>query len=164
MFGRAVEVSIRAFRDGRGKPASGPIDGAGRRSIYTAVRRNFRSPMMLAFDTPIPFSTIGRRSVSNVPAQALILMNDPLVIQQAQIWARRMLLEKDLTPEQRITKMYQTAFCRAPNDKELRAALAFLDQQGEALGIAKVERMKDVRAWADYAHVLMNVKEFIFLN
>ena len=38
--------------------------------------------MMLAFDTPIPFSSVGRRNVSNVPAQALILMNDPFVVQQ----------------------------------------------------------------------------------
>jgi len=49
------------------------------------VRRNFLSPMLLAFDTPIPFSTMGRRSLSNVPAQALILMNDPFVQEQARV-------------------------------------------------------------------------------
>ena len=44
---------------------------------------------MLAFDTPIPFSTVGRRNVSNVPAQALILLNDPFVHEQAAVWAER---------------------------------------------------------------------------
>jgi len=58
----------RELLDGRGKPASGPLDGDGRRSLYLAVRRNFLSPLLLAFDTPSPFSTIGRRTVSNVPA------------------------------------------------------------------------------------------------
>ena len=46
--------------------------------------------MMLAFDTPIPFNTMGRRNVSNVPAQALILMNDPFVVEQAKLWSQRM--------------------------------------------------------------------------
>ena len=53
------------------------------------VRRNFLNPMFLAFDTPAPFSTMGRRNVSNVPAQALTLMNDPLVVSQARLWAER---------------------------------------------------------------------------
>ena len=41
---------------------------------------------MLAFDMPVPFSTMGRRNTSNVPAQALILMYDPFVIDQAEAW------------------------------------------------------------------------------
>src|SRR5262249_54545860 len=79
-FGKSVPIHLTQFMQGRGRPKdSGPLDGNGRRSIYISVRRNFLSPMMLAFDTPNPFSTVGRRTVSNVPAQALILMNDPLV-------------------------------------------------------------------------------------
>ena len=47
--------------EGRGRPGkSGPLDGNGRRSIYVEVRRNFLSPMMRAFDTPVPHSTVGR--------------------------------------------------------------------------------------------------------
>ena len=46
------------------------------------VRRNFLSPFFQAFDAPIPFTAFGRRSVSNVPAQALALMNDPFVAAQ----------------------------------------------------------------------------------
>ena len=96
IFGASVDVYLTPFMDGRGKPgASGPLDGAGRRSIYLAVRRNFLPPMLLAFDMPIPFSTMGRRNVSNVPAQALTLMNDPFVAQQADVWAKRMLSEKE---------------------------------------------------------------------
>ena len=66
-----------------GPAHSGPLDGDGRRSVYLGVRRNFLNPMFLAFDTPVPFSCMGRRNASNVPAQALILLNDPLVIEQA---------------------------------------------------------------------------------
>ncbi len=69
MYGKSVPIHLTEFIDGRGKGQSGPLDGDGRRSIYLAVKRNFLSPMLLAFDTPTPFSTMGRRTVSNVPAQ-----------------------------------------------------------------------------------------------
>ena len=97
LFGPGVPVHITPFMQGRGKPGdSGPLDGAGRRSLYTEVRRNFLPPMMLAFDTPIPFNTVGRRNTSNVPAQALILMNDPFVVEQAQLWGKQLLADKNL--------------------------------------------------------------------
>ncbi len=87
--GRSVEVYVPNYAEARGKPHSGPLDGDGRRSIYTSIRRNFLPSMMLAFDMPIPFNAMGRRGVSNVPAQALILLNDPLVVELAGRWARR---------------------------------------------------------------------------
>ena len=43
--------------------------------------------------SPVPFSTVGRRTVSNVPAQSLILMNDPFVLGEARRWARGILTE-----------------------------------------------------------------------
>src|SRR4029079_8039316 len=68
LYGPSVPVYLTPFMQGRGRPKeSRPLDGGGRRSIYVAVRRNFLSPLMLAFDTPIPFTAIGRRNVSNVP-------------------------------------------------------------------------------------------------
>ncbi len=88
MFGPSIPIHLTNFMQGRGRPSeSGPLDGGRRRSVYVAVKRNFLSPMMLAFDTPAPFNTIGRRTQSNVPAQALILMNDPFVVGQAEKWA-----------------------------------------------------------------------------
>jgi Protein of unknown function (DUF1553) len=145
---------------GRGRPASsGPLDGAGRRSVYINVRRNFLTPMFLAFDYPIPFTTMGKRSVSNVPAQALTLMNNPFVVQQAERWAARVLVEPGLTSRERIARMYVTAFGRPPLAAELDEALAFLADQAREYG-----RADDPRAWGDLCHVLLNVKEFIFIN
>src|SRR4029077_18453378 len=48
-FGPAVPIYLTPFQDGRGRPASGPLDGNGRRSLYLAVRRNFIAPFLLAF-------------------------------------------------------------------------------------------------------------------
>jgi hypothetical protein len=105
----------------------------------------------LAFDTPSPFSTVGKRTVSNVPAQALILMNDPFVHQQAEMWAKRVMAEK-ASNEDLVRGMYLDAFARPPSEKELRACVAYLGA------------MPDLRRWADLGHVLINTKEFYFVN
>jgi hypothetical protein len=159
LYGPSVPIYLTPFLDGRGRPGSGPLDGAGRRSLYLAVKRNFLSPMMLAFDTPSPFSTVGRRTVSNVPGQSLILMNDPFVHQQADLWAKRV-LSRAGTTEARVTEMYVSAFGRPPTVEERRACVAFLDHQA-ALQKSGAD---DPRVWSDLAHTLFNVKEFIFLE
>jgi Protein of unknown function (DUF1549)/Protein of unknown function (DUF1553)/Planctomycete cytochrome C len=158
-YGPSVPIYLTPFLDGRGRPVSGPLDGDGRRSLYLAVRRNFLSPLLLAFDTPIPFSTVGRRSVSNVPAQALILLNDPFVHQQAEVWGRRV-LSRPGTPGQRVEGMYVSAFGRLPTEGERIACLTFVEGQAKRYGV----KMEDAKVWTDLAHTLFNVKEFIFVN
>ena len=65
-LGPPVPVHLTPFMQGRGRPeASGPLDGAGRRSLYLAVRRNFADPLLAVFDRPTPATTIGRRSVND---------------------------------------------------------------------------------------------------
>jgi hypothetical protein len=164
MYGPSVPVYLTAFMQGRGRPAaSGPLDGAGRRSVYQAVRRNFLSPMMLAFDAPIPFTTMGRRNVSNVPAQALILMNDPFVVEQSQVFAKRVLERGGASPRERIAWMYERALSRPPSDEELQSAVTFLETQPVELGLS-ADRRDDVRLWADLCHVIFNLKEFVFVE
>ena len=162
-FGPSVPVYLTSFMQGRGRPGSGPIDGNGRRSIYISVRRNFLSPMMLAFDMPQPFNAVGRRTTSNVPAQALILMNDPLVVQQAETWAKRLLSLELEKPEQRIDRMYEEAFARPPSEDERSRAVLFVTKQGEQWKLSPEQAANDVRSWKDLCHVMMNVKEFIFI-
>ncbi len=163
LLGPPVPVYLTAFMQGRGRPRGGPLDGDGRRSIYTSVNRNFLSPMMLAFDTPIPFTTIGRRTQSNVPAQALILMNDPFVVQQAELWAKRTLAEHPGSAETRIASLYESAFARLATEQEVQDGIEFLKTQAAAYE-AGANWETDVRAWADLCHVLFNVKEFVFLK
>jgi len=143
---------------GRGKPASGPLDGNGRRSVYLAVRRNFLNPMFVAFDYPTPFTAIGRRTVSNVPAQALVMLNNPFVVQQAELWSRRVLAAGG-TADERVGRMYAAAFGRAPTAAERATATAFVADAARDNG-----RPDDPRAWADLAHALFNAKEFIFID
>jgi hypothetical protein len=164
-FGPPVPIHLTAFMDGRGRPKnSGPPDGHGRRSIYIAVRRNFLSPFMLTFDTPVPFSSMGRRNVSNVPAQALILLNDPLVVELSGKWGERALQNVAdagaKAMSERVDWMYLSGFGRQPTTQESQAAVAFLTSQAAKRGVTT----EDSGLWADFAHVLVNTKEFIFLR
>jgi cytochrome c553 len=165
MFGLSVPVHLNEFMDGRGRPAkSGPLDGAGRRSIYLEVRRNFLSPMMRTFDAPVPFTTVGQRTVSNVPAQSLILMNDPFVAEQAHVWARRLLEVPGQTSQARIQEIFCAAFSRPPSPTELSDALDFLKQQAESYAGRGPSSVDQEKPWADLCHVIFNAKEFIFVE
>jgi hypothetical protein len=158
-YGPPVAIHLDGFQDGRGRPGDGAVDGAGRRSIYLSVRRNFLSSMLLAFDFPQPFSAIGRRSVSNVPAQALILRNNPFVHDQAAFWAKR--VAADGKPaEERIDAMFRGAYARPATADEIAGAKQLLQD---------VAAMKSLDAgspdvWKELAHALFQAKEFIFVK
>ncbi len=155
IVGPSVPIHLTETMTGRGRPgSSGPLLGEGRRSTFIEVRRNFLSPMMLAFDTPAPFTTVGKRNISNVPAQALVMLNDPLIRTCSDAWADRVLSLPELDDAQRLEHMYRQAFSRRPTDSERLTALRFLAS-------APAEQRPD--AWRELAHALMNVKEFIFL-
>jgi hypothetical protein len=164
MYGPSMPVHLTPFMQGRGRPKeSGELDGAGRRSIYLSVRRNFLSPLMLAFDTPIPFTTMGRRNVSNVPAQALILMNDPFIAEQAQRWAHNLITTHNTDHIVRIRRMYLAAFSREPTVSETAASIAFIQQQSREYSESGGSPTASERSWADAAHVLYNIKEFVIV-
>ena len=170
-FGPSVPVYLTEYMVGRGRPAhSGPLDGAARRSLYLAVRRNFMTPLLMAFDFPQPSTTIGRRNVSNVPAQGLALMNDPFVVEQAAHWAELGLAGQN-EPAKRIEAFYRQAFGRSPATSELAAATEFVLAQRQryagspsdsSAGSANADAER--RAWNDLCHALLGAKEFLFVE
>ncbi len=163
MFGPPVSAHLTAFMTGRGRPRkSGPVDGEGRRTIYLAVRRNFMSPMMLAFDTPVPLHTTGRRNISNVPAQALIMMNSPFVNQQAQAWAKR-LTQTPGTVAERVEQIYLESLGRPPLPAEVEKAEEFISSLAKDLKVDEAEISNSVEIWEQYCHLVFNLKEFVFL-
>jgi hypothetical protein len=153
--GPSVPPHLTPFMDGRGRPErSGPLDGDGRRTIYTNIRRNFLPPFLLAFDYPVPATTIGRRGVSNVPAQALALQNDPLVVELARAFAVR---AANAAGEEaaRVAWMFEAALGRPPSDGERIAVDAFL------AGRPRPPALDD---WTELAHTLFNAKEFLHVR
>ena len=164
MFGPSVPVYISSFMNGRGKPAkSGPLDGDGRRSIYQEIRRNFLDPTMTTFDRPIPFTTFGSRNVTTVPAQSLVLMNDPFVIHEANILAKKVATLKTLDFDKKINWIYVRAFARPASKKELENAQMFMSKMDKLNKADPKLAMNEVDIWQNYCHTIFNLKEFIYL-
>ncbi len=155
LLGPSIATHRTAFMTGRGGKKSGPVDGGGRRSVYGAVYRNFLSPFMSTFDVPGPFGPKGRRSVSNVPAQALVMMNDPFVVEQSRKWAEKLSAEAD--KKKLVEEVFVTALGRSPREEETKRLVEFLESD-LASGATPVD------ALADLTHVVMNMKEFIFIQ
>lgn len=148
--GPGMRVFYRTQVDPDKQPPPGPVEGAGRRSLYLEARRLFPSEFLATFDAPKPNIFSGRRSETNVPAQSLTLLNDPFVLHQAKVWATR-IEGSDGDEAQRIARMYRECFSRGPSPDELTFAAAFVYERG-----------KD--GWRDLAHALFNMKEFIYLR
>jgi hypothetical protein len=159
--GPPITIHLNDNQKARGRPAdSGPLDGAGRRSIYLSVLRNFLPEFLLAFDLPTPFATVGARNVSNVPAQSLALLNDPFVTAMCERAARRLHEEKPASIETAIEGWFLAAFARLPTTDELDRCAAFLTQ---------IEAFAPTDApawwsWSQLAHAMLNKKEFLFLQ
>ena len=165
MYGEPVPVHITSFMNGRGKPdTSGPIDGDKRRSIYIEVRRNFLDPVMSTFDRPNPATAYGRRTVTNVPAQSLILLNDPFVIQEATVMAKNLLSIKQNQLSDRVNWVYQRSLARNASEEEIADAQQYMKQLKNTYVSQRVKGNLEMLVWKDYIHSIFNLKEFIYLN
>lgn len=164
-FGKPVPVHLTSFMQGRGRPGnSGPVDGDGRRSVYVEVRRNFVSHLLQTFDFPTPFTSFGRRDVTNVPAQSLMLMNDPFVVRQAEIWASSAQSSTDRSIGERVDRLYREAFSRRPHPDELETAKSLLNAWGQREGLTQEDEiLTHPEVWVSFCHSLLNLKEFIYL-
>lgn len=165
MFGPPIPVYLTSFMQGRGRPGqSGPLDGAGRRSVYQGVNRNFLNPLMLTFDTPQPATAVGRRSASNVPAQALMLMNNEFVHQQSSVWAAKLLKEFPSGGEEILRTAFRQAFSRIPTHEELTSFQEFSRFVASERNLPQESSLINPEILAEVCHVLLNQKEFLFLN
>ncbi|MDB6036511.1 MAG: hypothetical protein JWM99_352, partial [Verrucomicrobiales bacterium] len=162
MFGPSVPLHPSQFVEARGlRSERGPLDGDGRRSIYVAARRNFLPMMLTAFDTPTPFTTVGRRNVSNVPGQMLFLMNDPFVHQQAEVWARHLVSEMPTAmPEARLRQLFLTAYSREPSAAEIARCRTMLHEVDKTSG----QEAGELESWTELCHALFGAKEFLYVR
>jgi hypothetical protein len=164
LYGPPVATYLTDFMQGRGRPiASGPLNGNGRRSIYMEVRRNFLEPMMTTFDRPIPFSTFGKRDVTNVPSQSLIIMNDPFVAKQAELMAQKLLTYKEFSVEDKVSWIYMNSFSREPSSEELSKAIEFIAMLQKMEAQKENKTNQELELWKQYCHSIFNLKEFIYL-
>lgn len=159
-------MSVQPFREQENADRRlfpGPLDGNGRRSVY--IKNNLmESPKFLAaFNFPGGKVAQGRRDVTNVPAQALALLNDPFVLQQADGWASRLVARPDSEIGPRIDAMFKTALGRLPSDDERQRFESAAKRLAELHRVPEKEILKSQMVWKELAHAMFNLKEFIYL-
>ncbi len=141
----------------------GPLDGNGRRSVY--IKNNLmESPKFLGvFNFPGGKVAQGKRDVTNVPAQALALLNDPFVLQQADVWSGRLIERPDSAVAPRIDAMFEAALGRLPSDVERQRFEQAAMQLAELHQVPAADILKSQIVWKELAHAMFNLKEFIYI-
>ncbi len=123
------------------------------RGVYLETKRNRLDPFLSTFNLPIPTSTTSQRDSTNVPAQALAMLNGEFVQNAANDWARS--IERKLEeapPELKIESLFWEAFARPPLQSELDRLLEYYNSiEDSDTSLTKV------------AFALLNTKEFIYV-
>ena len=118
---------------------------------------------LAAFNFPGGKVTQGRRDVTNVPAQALALLNDPFVLQQADVWAQKLVARENDSISIRITAMFQTGLNRAPTAEEQARFEQTVQQFAELHQVPADGILKSQPVWKEISHIVFNLNEFIYI-
>ncbi len=163
LFGPPVDPH-RSSEDPQKRLYSGPVDGLGRRSIYTKLTIMEPPRFLATFNQPPPKIPSGRRDVTSNPSQALTLLNDPFVLGQASFWANRVVASSSRSTDARLVRMFLEALGREPQKEELdRWRTLVLDLANDRhVSIGDVPN--SVAVWADVAHSFFNIKEFLYVR
>ena len=152
-------------------------DNQWRRGLYTWWQRSYLQPSLLAFDAPSREECTAERNRSNIPQQALALLNDPTYVEAARVFAARILREGGADTPARIAWAYRQALGRAPRSDELAVTvtlfgkhLALYANDAAAAGAlvkagiappAKDVNVSELAAWTSVARVILNLHETI---
>jgi len=124
-----------------------------RRSIYIYQKRQLLMPMMELFDAPTTTDSCAARLESTVPTQALVLMNDEFVEEQAAFLVKRAASDSlDAT----LKRMFMLTLGHDPSAQRLQQSLDFVK--------AREAASSREQALTDLAHVLFNSSEFVYIR
>ena len=125
-----------------------------RRTIYVPTLRGHRHALYELFNYPDDEAVNSARTSGSVPTQALYLMNNPLVMDNADALVQRLESEASATPTDRIRRLYQLCYCRLPSEEEQNQDLAFLKEQTAV--------SDEYRAWSQLAQSMLISGEFLY--
>jgi len=135
------------------------------RSVYLPIVRDFVPEALDIFDFAEPSLVVAARDVTNVPVQALYLLNNAFVRAQAAAMAKR-ITATPLAHPQRIALAYQLALSRPPSDAERVRAEKYLLEEGRALLPMKNGGVDEaaLHSWATFCQALFASAEFRYLK
>jgi cytochrome c553 len=148
-----------------------------RRGLYTWWQRSYMHPSLLAFDAPTREECTAERARSNIPQQALALLNDPTFVEAARAFAARILRQGGKESGDRLAWAFREALSRPPRADEVQTLSALLEKErslyaadpasaGELVKIGLSPSPKDLNvselaAWTNIARVILNLHETI---
>lgn len=150
-----------------------------RRGLYTWWQRTFPHPAMLAFDAPTREECTAERPRSNIPQQALVLLNDPSFVESARVLALRV-MKQTADSKKRLESAFQFVLQRKPNDDEVAVLLKLLEQHTQEYTsnkkaaddllkvgfstIPKETNLIELAAWTHVTRVILNLHETVTRN
>ena len=149
-------------------------EGQYRRGLYVWWQRTFLHPSLLAFDAPSREEACTERTRSNIPQQALVMLNDPTYVEAARAFAARVLAEAG-ADDARLGWAWRRALQREPDAKELGTLRKVLAERRTAyradpaaakellkVGLTPVPAQADpgeLAAWTHVTRVILNLHE-----
>jgi hypothetical protein len=103
-----------------------------RRGLYTFIKRTVPPPSMMIFDASNRDECQVSRYRTNTPLQALVMMNDPTMLEASLALADQLLMQ-GLSPEQLLVTAFRKIICRQPDEKEKKLLLTYWSQAQEQL-------------------------------
>jgi hypothetical protein len=125
------------------------------RSVYLMAQRIRRHPYFGTFDGAETNMSTALRITSTTPLQALWLLNDPFVHDQARALAARLLRERP-DDEARIERAFALALGRSPTSQERETCQELLKSTRSQLG--------ETQAWESFARILFRLNEFVYVR
>jgi hypothetical protein len=151
-----------------------------RRGLYTFWQRTFPHPSLIAFDAPSREECTAERPRSSTPLQALVLLNDPIYVEAARVFAARIVREGGPSPEDRLKWAFRHTLMRDPRPEEVQLLTGLhAKHKNEYAGDAPAAKqllavgdmpapagvdVADLAAWTSVARVLLNLHETITRN
>jgi hypothetical protein len=147
-----------------------------RRGMYNFIKRTVPPPNMLMFDASNRDQCEVKRTRTNTPLQALIMMNDPQVLEGSRVLAEKLTVE-NLSVDSKIDKAFKLILCRKPDTKEFGILKKYFDEQKELFSknpdnakalvkqgeypYADIEDKASLAAMMQVVHTLYNTDEAI---
>ena len=145
-----------------------------RRTLYTFWCRSFLHPSLLAFDAPSREECTAQRARSNIPQQALALLNDPVFVESARAFAARIIASAD-NDDDRLAWAFREATSRKASVDELQVLKKLLQTQAESYRESEEDAnaitsvgdkpnpdavdKKELATWTQIARAILNVYE-----
>ena len=136
-----------------------------RRSIYVLFRRAYNLSFLSVFDQPLVALNCTRRDASAVPLQALAMLNDDFVIEQATHLAARVARLTDGPKEKAIRSVFRLALARLPSPNEMEICSRLLERQTAIFRASKLSaQAAEHQALVQLCHTILNTSEFLYVE